>query len=178
MRVQKQARTKESKVMDMTITALFIAFTYVATRFINITLPISGSGGLVHLGNVPVYIAAILFGSKIGALSGSFGMALYDVTSPWAIWAPFTFITLFIEGYAVGIITSRKKGPAAILVAMAVAMVIKCTGYYIAEVILYHNFITPLYSVTANITQVVVAGAVTFLLVPALNQMKKQFTAS
>lgn len=168
----------DNKIAEMTITALFIAFTYIATRFINITLPIPGAGGLVHLGNVPVYVAAILFGRKTGALSGAFGMALFDLTSGWTIWAPFTFITLFIEGYTVGAITSRRKGPAVILIAMAAAMGIKCVGYYIAEVMLYHNFITPLYSVMANVTQVAVAGVITFLLVPVLNKVKEQLTTN
>lgn len=145
MKDKKTAKSQNEKIMEMTITALFIAFTYVATRFINITLPIPGAGGLVHLGNVPVYVGAILFGSKVGALSGSFGMALFDLTSGWTIWAPFTFLTLLLEGYTVGFIT-------------------------------YHNFITPIYSVMANVTQMAVAGIITFLLVPALNQMKEQFT--
>ena len=176
MKDKKIAKSHNLKILEMTITALFIAFTYIATRFINITLPIPGAGGLVHLGNVPVYVGAILFGKKIGALSGSFGMALFDLTSGWTIWAPFTFLTLLVEGYMVGFITSRKKGRLQIVFAMAAAMLIKCTGYYIAEVIIYHNFITPLYSVTANVTQVAVAGIITFLLVPVLNQMKEQLT--
>lgn len=54
----------------------------VATCFINIRLPI-GQGGLIHLGNVPLFLIAILFGKKIGALAGAFGMGLFDLMGGW-----------------------------------------------------------------------------------------------
>lgn len=171
MKEQKKDR-EQNKVVSMTITALFIAITYIATRFINITLPIPAAGGLVHLGNVPVYVAAILFDRKTGALAGSFGMALSDLTSGWTIWAPFTFIILFIEGYTVGSIASRKKGIVPVVVALLAALLIKCMGYYIAEVILYQNFITPLYSIIANVSQVATAGIITIIFVPSLYRIR------
>ena len=55
------AQDENSRIQDMVITALMIALTYVATWLINIRLPFMGSGGLIHLGNVPLFIAAILF---------------------------------------------------------------------------------------------------------------------
>lgn len=170
--MKQQGRLENEKITDMTMTALFIAITYIATRFINITLPIPAAGGLVHLGNVPVYIAAILFGKKIGACVGAFGMALFDLTSGWTIWAPFTFIILWIEGYIVGSITHKRKDVLSIVVAMLSALIIKCAGYYVAEVILYHNFVTPLYSIIANVTQVGVAAMITIIFIPSLRKVR------
>ena len=60
----------------LTINAMCIALTFVATAFINIRLPIMANGGLVHLGNVPLFLSAILFGKKTGAVAGAFGMGL------------------------------------------------------------------------------------------------------
>ena len=48
----------------LVINAMFIALTLVATMFINIRLPIMGNGGLIHLGNVPLFIAAFIFGKR------------------------------------------------------------------------------------------------------------------
>lgn len=42
-----------------------------------------GSGGLIHLGNVPLFVAAMLFGRKTGAIAGAFGMGLFDLMSGW-----------------------------------------------------------------------------------------------
>lgn len=53
------------QVQFLTITALFIALTYVFTAFVNVRLPITANGGLIHLGNVPLFICAILFGKKV-----------------------------------------------------------------------------------------------------------------
>ena len=50
----------KNNILFLTLTALFIALTYVFTAFVNIRLPISANGGLVHLGNVPLFIGAIL----------------------------------------------------------------------------------------------------------------------
>lgn len=172
MKKQQTKGWEHNKIVRMTVTALFIAITYIATRFINITLPIPAAGGLIHLGNVPVYVAAILFGKRTGAIAGSFGMALFDLTSGWTIWAPFTFAIVWIEGYVVGSIANKRKDFTSIVAALLAALVIKCTGYYFAEVILYQNFITPLYSIIANIMQVIAAGAFTLVFVPSLRQIR------
>ncbi|MBM6838847.1 ECF transporter S component, partial [Clostridium saudiense] len=74
----------------------FIALVYIATT-INIQLGPT-SGGLFHLGNVMSFTIAMVFGKKAGAISGGIGMALYDILSPYAIWAPFTLIIRVIMG--------------------------------------------------------------------------------
>ena len=51
-----------SSVQFLTVTAIFVALTYIFTAFINVRLPIAANGGLIHLGNVPLFIGAILFG--------------------------------------------------------------------------------------------------------------------
>ena len=64
--VQTSQRTDQelSSVQFLTITAAFVALTYIFTAFINVKLPIAANGGLIHLGNVPLFIGAILFGKK------------------------------------------------------------------------------------------------------------------
>ena len=68
-----------SSVQFLTITAVFVALTYIFTAFINVKLPIAANGGLIHLGNVPLFIGAILFGKKTGAIAGGIGMGLFDL---------------------------------------------------------------------------------------------------
>ena len=65
-----KAENSIGQVQFLTITALFIALTYVFTAFVNVRLPITANGGLIHLGNVPLFIGAILFGKKTGAGNG------------------------------------------------------------------------------------------------------------
>lgn len=145
---------------DLVESALLISLVYIATRFINIRLPIAASGGLVHLGNVMLFISAIVFGPKKGAISGAFGMALFDLTSGWVSWAPFTFVIRGIMGYIIGKISwsGDRKGNNIIinLGAIILSGIWMIIGYYITEVILYGNWISPVMSIPGNITQIVV----------------------
>ena len=92
--VQTAAAEREvtSSVQFLTVTAIFVALTYIFTAFINVRLPIAANGGLIHLGNVPLFIGAIIFGKKTGAIAGGVGMGLFDLLSGWTLWAPFTFV--------------------------------------------------------------------------------------
>ena len=152
------------------INALFIALTFVATMFINVRLPIVGNGGLIHLGNIPLFLAAFLFGKKTGAIAGGIGMAMFDLVSGWTLWAPFTLIIVASMGWVSGLIAEKLECNAVLKYSIAVvcACVIKIVGYYFAEVILYHNFIVPLGSIPGNIIQVLLAGIIVIPFAPRL----------
>lgn len=165
----------DSAVKAMAINALFVALTLVATAFINIRLPLMGNGGLIHLGNVPLFLAAIIYGKKTGAIAGAFGMGLFDLLSGWTAWAPFTFVVVGAMGYTAGIISEKWKGKPIVgnTVAILAALVIKIVGYYFAEVILYQNWIVPLGSIPGNVMQVVAAAVIVLPLVDGLKKMAK-----
>ena len=61
-----QARNNTQAIV---VTAMCIALTYIFTAVVNIRLPFAPNGGLIHLGNVPLFLAAIIFGKKTGALA-------------------------------------------------------------------------------------------------------------
>lgn len=143
---------------QIAITGVCIALTFVATGFINIRLPIAANGGLVHLGNVPLFLAAMIYGKRTGACAGAFGMALFDLMGGWVLWAPFTFIVVGLMGYTVGAITETHHGFSWNVLAVAAACVIKIVGYYIAEGIIYGNWVAPALSIPGNLVQIGVAA--------------------
>lgn len=149
---------------DMVQTALLTALVFVSTSFINIKLPILSSGGLVHLGNVMLFIAAIIFGKQKGAIAGAVGMGLFDLSSGWALWAPFTFIIRGVMGYIVGSIAwSKGKNGSSFMInllAIFVSAIWMIVGYYISEIILYGNWLAPMASIPGNITQLVVGAVI------------------
>lgn len=157
-----EANKERSKfsTKDLVETALLTALVFVATAFINIRLPILSSGGLVHLGNVILFAAAILFGKKKGAIAGAVGMAIFDLSSGWALWAPFTLVVRGIMGYIIGTIaySNNKNGDSFLIniLAVFVSGIWMIIGYYITEVILYGNLLAPVASIPGNITQLVV----------------------
>lgn len=158
------------QVKSLTITAFGIALVYVFTWLINIRLPFAPNGGLIHLGNVPLFIFAIIFGKKTGAIAGGVGMGLFDLVSGWTLWAPFTFVIVGCMGFVMGLITEKKKGYGWYVVAMAAACVIKIAGYYVAEGIIYGNWITPVTSIPGNLLQIGVAAVIVLIVIVPLKK--------
>ena len=175
----------KKELRTLIIAALFIALTYVFT-LININLlPWNpGGGGLTHLGNIPVFIVAILFGKKAGAVVGGVGMALFDLTSAYYVWAPFTLVINILMGFAIGWIVENKKQIKWYLLASGAAVAIKVVGYYIAELIIIKMasssatqglWLIPIASIPANVLQVVVAAVVVLPIIGRLRVVADKF---
>ncbi|MBE5868296.1 MAG: ECF transporter S component [Lachnospiraceae bacterium] len=160
----------EKHVKHLVVTALAIALTYVFTAFVNIRLPIMANGGLIHLGNVPLFVFAIIFGKKTGAIAGGIGMALFDLLSGWTAWAPFTLVVVGAMGYVVGAITEKKHSFGWTVTAMLSALVIKIGGYYIAEGIIYGNWAIPVASIPGNVVQVMTAMIIVMIIIVPLRK--------
>lgn len=172
--MQTQTTSAPSQMVrtkTLVIDAMFIALTYIFTAFVNVRLPIAANGGLIHLGNVPLFLCAILFGRRTGTLAGAFGMGLFDLLSGWYLWAPFTFVIVGLMGYTVGAITEHRHGFRWNALAIAAACVIKIVGYYIAEGFLYGNWVAPVTSIPGNLVQIGVAAILVLAVVERLRSV-------
>ena len=157
-----QKQNRNSSLIFLTITALMTALVYVFTAFINIKLPIAANGGLIHLGNVPLFIGAILFGRRVGAISGGIG----------------TLVTVGLMGYVVGLICERKNKFGWYIVAIVAACAIKIVGYYIAEAVIYQNLVAPFASIPGNIVQIGCAAAVVLVVIVPLRKAANKIIPS
>ena len=97
-------------------------------------------------------------------------MGLFDLVSGWTLWAPFTFVIVGCMGFVMGLITEKKKGYGWYVVAMAAACVIKIAGYYVAEGIIYGNWITPVTSIPGNLLQIGVAAVIVLIVIVPLKK--------
>lgn len=167
--MKKQTTT----IQSLTVTALGIALVYVFTAFVNVQLPFGGKGGLIHLGNIPLFLFAIIFGKKTGAIAGGIGMAAFDLLSGWTLWAPFTLVIVGTMGFVTGLLTEKQKSTFYVAVAMALACVIKVIGYYVAEGVIYGNWYVPVASIPGNLIQVGTAAAVVLLVIKPLQMAAK-----
>ncbi|WP_180954257.1 ECF transporter S component [Bacillus sp. M6-12] len=158
--MQKTTSYSSARTFDLILTSMLIALVFVATIFLNIKLPITANGGLVHLGTAMLFIASILFGPKKGAIAGAVGMGLFDLISGWTLWAPFTILTRGLQGYIVGKIAwSKGRNGSSIgfnLFATIISAPFMLIGYYICEGVLFSNWIVPAASIPGNIVQNVV----------------------
>lgn len=168
-------RSERSKTREMVIMGLSIALVYVAT-LIQFELPTPNGGGLVHLGTGMSYILALVYGKKVGAVSGSVAMGMFDILSKYTIWAPTTIITRAIMGYVVGTIATKNGESGDSFARNAIAIVvggaIMIAGYYVGEAVTFGNWITPAASIGGNLLQIIVGGAGALAIVPALKKSK------
>ena len=161
----KGKKVTMSRTKSLAIIAVFTALTYVFTWLVNIRLPLPGSGGLIHLGNVPLFIAALI--------AGGVGMGLFDLTSGWTAWAPFTFVIVALMGYVVGLFAEKhpiRNDAGNAVAAILAALGIKVGGYYLAEVILTGNLIAPIGSIPGNVLQVTFAAIIVLAIYPELKK--------
>ncbi|MGM9923467.1 MAG: ECF transporter S component [Bacillus sp. (in: firmicutes)] len=153
---QSYSKTRQ-QTFDLIITGMLVALVFVSTVFMNIKLPITANGGLVHLGTAMLFIASILFGPKKGALAGAIGMGLFDIVGGWALWAPITIVARGLQGYIVGKIawSNGRKGSSIAwnLTATIVSIPFMVAVYYIGEGILYANWVAPLASIPGDLVQ-------------------------
>jgi len=162
----------KSQAKQIALDAMFVALTLVFTAFVNIQIPsFGGAGGLIHLGNVPLFIAAMIYGRRTGALAGALGMGLFDILSGWAAWAPCTIITCGLMGFTVGAICKNRKNIAAKVVAVLAALAIKLAGYFIFEgFVMGSGAAAALKSVPGNIIQITVAAVIVFIIITPLER--------
>lgn len=166
-----QSKTMIGTTKQIALDGMFVAITLVFTAFVNIQIPsFGGAGGLIHLGNVPLFIAAMLYGKRTGAIAGGLGMGLFDILSGWALWSPCTIITCGLMGYAVGCICTKWKGYGAKVVAMLIALIIKLLGYYVFEAFIMGNgMAAALKSVPGNVMQIVIAMMLVMIMIQPLS---------
>ncbi|MGE7987226.1 ECF transporter S component [Lysinibacillus fusiformis] len=158
--IQRSSYTRpRTKTFDLVITAILAALVFVATMFINLKLPF-GQGGLIHLGTSMLFISAILFGPKKGALAGAIGMGLFDIVGGWLIWAPTTIISRALQGFIVGKIAWSRgyKGDhiGLNILGAVISMPVMIAVYYIGQAIMFNSWIAPLASIPGDIIQNVV----------------------
>lgn len=165
--------TSKVKTFDLIFTAMLAALVFVSTSLLNIKLPI-GQGGLIHLGTAMLFIAALLFGPKKGALAGAIGMGIFDLVGGWLIWAPITIVARFLQGFIVGKIawSNGFKGDSVKLniIAAVASMPVMIAVYYVGQAIMFKNWVAPLASLPGDIAQNLIG---LLIAIPAVTVLKK-----
>ena len=163
---------KELNVKDLVITSLFIALVFVFTWLVKFQLPFAPNGGLIHLGNVPFFLAAIFLDKRIGMTAGALGMGLFDLVSGWELWSPMTVISALIMGYIINKLNYKHLNLINLLISFVLVAIVKVLVYYIGEIFILSSFVTPLASIPGNIIQIAVSSVIVLVV---LKPMEKVF---
>lgn len=159
---------------NIVLTSLMMGLIIVCTMFIRIPIPLTT--GYVHLGDAMIYLSVLMLGWRYSAIAAAFGSTLGDLLSGFAMWAPWTFAVKGGMALIAGIIilsfsrNNRKPSLANNLVAMIPAGIFMVVGYFIAEGVMYGNWIAPWIGVPWNIGQFAVGILLAIVIQKALGK--------
>ena len=149
-------------------TSLMLALTTIATMFLKIPVGV----GYIHLGDVLVLLSARLLPKKNAMLAAGIGAALADLLGGYAAWAPFTLVIKIgmvllaaVPASARGGRQARRRAAYLWLILAGAETVV---GYYLAEVLLYGNWLVPFIGVPFNALQVAVGAVLSGLIYRSL----------
>jgi uncharacterized membrane protein len=126
----EEARGLLMSPTDIAVVAVFSALTAVLTGTTGLMLP-SPTGGYTHVGDTVIYVAALLFGSKVGGLVGVIGPVVADLLVGYPRW----FVTVLAHG-SQGVIAGlgRRKSTAVQVAVLAVSGLVIAGTYFFVNV--------------------------------------------
>ena len=166
-----------SKTFRLVLTALMMCLIMVAILFIRVPIPFTQ--GYVHLGDAMIFLAVLVLGWKYGAVAAALGGMLGDIVGGFAAWAPWTFAIKGIMALILGLIIAKaskkedisyKKFMLAEILGMIAAGIFMVAGYYVAEGIMYGNWVAPALGVPLNIGHFVVGIILATVIAAALSK--------
>ena len=97
-----------TSIRSLALIVTFTGLVFLSTSIFFIAIPTSS--GFFNIGEVFVYLAALIGGPITGAIAGGAGASLADLALGYGFFAPGTAVIKFIEGFLVGLIFhfSRK----------------------------------------------------------------------
>ena len=175
----------KTNTFKLVLTALMMCLIMVSILFIRIPIPFTQ--GYVHLGDAMIFLSVLILGWKYGALAAALGGMLGDLVGGFAMWAPWTFAIKGIMAILLGLVimaTSKKKNLTAgkficgEVIGMILAGIFMVIAYYVAEGIMYGNWVAPVFGIPWNIGQFAVGMVIAVLIAAALcrTPLKSYFT--
>lgn len=152
-----------------------MAMIVVATMLIVIPSPFTG--GYIHLGDAMIFLSVLVLGWRYGAIAAGAGSALADLLVGYAVWAPWTLVIKGLMGAVMGLFIMKameKPGrsimgvPLFQLIGMILAGLEMVAGYYVAEGVIYGNFVSAALGIPWNIVQFSVGAVIATILAAAL----------
>jgi uncharacterized membrane protein len=134
--------------------SIMSALVTVGTLIVRIPNPM---GGYFNVGDVMVFVAALIFGPLIGGAAGGVGSAIADIIG-FPLFAVPTLVIKGLEGLLASLITNKKNLYRDIL-AVVVAGIEMVIGYFLVELHLW-GIGSALAEIPANIAQIAIGGLV------------------
>ncbi|MBM7615897.1 ECF transporter S component [Alkaliphilus hydrothermalis] len=154
---------RRNSTQDIALIGLLIALVAVATMAIKVPMPTAQ--GYIHLGDSMVFLTAVMFGRRKGAIAGGVGSALADLLLGYNQYVIPTLIIKGLMGFIVGAVADQEsQGLFNIrnILAFLVGAAVMATGYMITNIIFYGDVPAALVGLVGDLIQSSM-GAVIFI---------------
>lgn len=99
----------QTRIRKLVFASMMSAVVYIASAFLQISIPTAIGTTRIHLGNVMCLVSGMLLGSVYGGSAAGIGSMLFDLTSPAYISsAPFTLVFKFAMAWLCGEIVEKR----------------------------------------------------------------------
>ena len=151
----------------LTLTGVFTALIFVFTAFVHVP----SFTGYVHVGDGFLFLAASILPLPYALFSGVTGAVLSDCLTGFVVWAPASLIikatTVFFFTWKKATVLTKRN-----MMALIPAGILCIGGYYLYEVILSGNFVSPAYGAIGNLLQAAFSSIVYLLAGTAIDKAK------
>lgn len=161
---------KNNSLGQLTKAAVLIALTVVMTMVVQIPTP--STNGYLNLGDMVIFIAAMMLGKKGGLLVGGVGSALADILLGYTHYAPITLVVKGLEGFIAGAVLQTQIGKKYPLLATVIGGIWMALGYYTAEIFMY-GAKAAIVGVPGNLMQGLFGAVTAVVLYKALSKVQK-----
>lgn len=161
---------KNNRLGELTKVAVLIALTVVMTMVVQIPTP--STNGYLNLGDMVIFIAAMMLGKKGGLVVGGVGSALADILLGYTHYAPITLVVKGLEGFIAGAILQTKVGKKYPILATVIGGIWMALGYYTAEIFMY-GAKAALVGIPGNLMQGLFGAVSAVVLYKAISKIQK-----
>lgn len=156
---------KNRKTRLIVLSALLAAIIMVCTRFT--AIPIFGGQGYVHIGDAFIFFAAALLPTPYAMAASAIGGGLADLMAGYTMYIlPTAIIKALMALMFLGSCKKGKLLSVRNILSLILGILVLVGGYYVAEVILYQSFVSPLLGMVWNAFQGIFSS-IAFLLLAA-----------
>lgn len=100
---------KKIRIRQITMIGIMAAAVYMASAFLQISIPTAIGTTRLHMGNVMCLLSGMLLGAVPGGLAAGIGSMLFDFSNPvYIASAPFTFAFKFVMSWLCGVLSTRR----------------------------------------------------------------------
>lgn len=165
---------ENKKLRQLTLTAMFMAMSYVATTFLSFR---NGFGGNTNLGDVFVLLGGFLLGPLYGSVAGGVGSALADLLGGYSYYVPGTLIIKGVCAFVAALFVHKlSKGRLPMLFAAigaVLAELFMVLGYWLYKWLILGKWESALASVPLNLIQAAAGVSLSLVMYAALRNIRK-----